>query len=384
LEKQKDKRKEKIEPITLESTHLSRVDYNDLGMNFQFTFEKVADKFFSTKERSIDDNLKKIKEKGIEIGKPEIPNKLIVDAEIEDYDNFIKEIKGKGEDLDKDISRNDLERTYNLLCFNIIVHQEEENKKFAPERSWGRLKTALNVWFQKRITPKREEYYRIIVKDLLKDESILKGIISEALEKHKPIRDKEVKEKESQKESHPELEIPREIQFFTDDYEEISELKSTTLDSGKVIELSKNAMQPFYLRKKYIGKENEMSFMRFLEQNNSIEWWYKNGDSGSENFAVKYFDEDQNKESLFYPDWIVKLKDGKILILDTKKGLTAKNNDTKVKAEALQKWIEKSYHKNLVGGIAANVSGIWKINKNKTYKWDRNYSEWINLGTIMK
>jgi len=370
LEKQKDKRKEKIEPITLESTHLSRVDYNDLGMNFQFTFEKVADKFFSTKERSIDDNLKKIKEKGIEIGKPEIPNKLIVDAEIEDYDNFIKEIKGKGEDLDKDISRNDLERTYNLLCFNIIVHQEEENKKFAPERSWGRLKTALNVWFQKRITPKREEYYRIIVKDLLKDESILKGIISEALEKHKPIRDKEVKEKESQKESHPELEIPREIQFFTDDYEEISELKSTTLDSGKVIE--------------YIGKENEMSFMRFLEQNNSIEWWYKNGDSGSENFAVKYFDEDQNKESLFYPDWIVKLKDGKILILDTKKGLTAKNNDTKVKAEALQKWIEKSYHKNLVGGIAANVSGIWKINKNKTYKWDRNYSEWINLGTIMK
>jgi len=127
-----------------------------------------------------------------------------------------------------------------------------------------------------------------------------------------------------------------------------------------------------------------MSFIRFLEQNDFIEWWYKNGDSGSENFAVKYFDEDQNKESLFYPDWIVKLKEGKILILDTKKGLTAKNNDTKLKAEALQEWIEKSCHKNIVGGIVANVSGIWKINKNKTYKWDGNYSDWINLGTIMK
>ncbi|MHA1491311.1 MAG: DEAD/DEAH box helicase [Promethearchaeota archaeon] len=373
------KRKDEIKPIILESTHLSRVDYNDLGMNFQFTFEKVADKFFGIKDGFIGDNLKKIKSKGIETGKPEIPNKLIVDAEIEDYDNFVEEIKNKGEDLEKDISRNDLERTYNLLCFNILAHQEEENKKFAPERSWGRLKTALNVWFQKRITPKREEYYRVIVKDLLKDDSILRQVVSEALQEHKPIRAKEVKEKEAKKESHPQLEIPREILFFTDDYEEISELNQTTLDSGKVIKLSKNAMQPFYLLKSYRGKENETTFIRFLEQKDSVDWWYKNGDSGSENFAVKYFDEDQNKDSLFYPDWIIKLNNGKLYILDTKKGMTAKDNDTKLKAEALQKWIKNSGQKNIIGGIVANVSSIWKINKNKTYKWDQNYSEWENL-----
>ena len=373
------KRKEQIKPIILESTHLSRADYNDLGMNFQFTFEKVADNFFGIKDGFIGDNLKKIKSKGIETGKPEIPNKLIVDAEIEDYDNFVEEIKNKGEDLEKNISRNDLERTYNLLCFNIIAHQEEENKKFAPKRSWATLKRSLNVWFQKRVTPKREEYYRVIVKDLLKDDSILRQVISKALQEHKPIRAKEVKEKEAKKESHPQLEIPREILFFTDDYEEISELNQTTLDSGKVIKLSKNAMQPFYLLKSYRGKENETTFIRFLEQKDSVDWWYKNGDSGSENFAVKYFDEDQNKESLFYPDWIIKLNNGKIFILDTKKGMTAKDNDTKLKAEALQEWIKHSEHKNLVGGIVANVSRIWKINKNKTYKWDQNYSEWENL-----
>lgn len=378
------KRKENIKPIILESTHLSRIDYNDLGMNFQFTFEKVADKYFGTKEGFIGDNLKKIKEKGIETGKPKIPNKLIVNAEIEDYDNFVEEIKKKGEDLEKDISRNDLERTYNLLCFNIIAHQEEENKKFAPERSWGRLKTALNVWFQKRINLKREEYYRVIVKDLLKDDSVLKRIISEALEEHKPIRAREVKEKEAKKEKQIELEIPREILFFTDDYEEISELKQTTLGSWEVVKLSKNAMQPFYLLKSYTGKENEITFIRFLEQKDSVDWWYKNGDSGSENFAVKYFDEEQNKESLFYPDWIIKLKDGKIYILDTKKGMTAKDKDTKLKAEALQGWIKNFGHKNIIGGIVANVSGIWKINKNKNYKWDQNYSEWDNLDEEIK
>ncbi len=75
------KRKEEIKPIILESTHLSRVDYNDLGMNFQFTFEKVADKYFGTKEGFIGDNLKKLRSKGIETGKPEIPHKLIVDAD---------------------------------------------------------------------------------------------------------------------------------------------------------------------------------------------------------------------------------------------------------------------------------------------------------------
>ncbi|ODS39905.1 MAG: hypothetical protein A7315_10165 [Candidatus Altiarchaeales archaeon WOR_SM1_79] len=376
------KRKEDIKPITLESTLLSRTDYNDLGWKFQFTFERVADEFFGTREGPVWDNVPKIKDKGIETGKPIIPNKLIVDAEIEDYDNFVEEIKNKGEDLEKDISRNDLERTYNLLCFNIIAHQEEENKKFAPERSWGRLKSALNVWFEKRITPYREEYYRVIVRDLLKEDSVLRRIISKALEKHKPIRQKEVKEKEIRRERMLSLEIPREQLFFTEDYEEISELKQTTIDSGKTIKISKNAMQPFYLAKSYKGKENETSFIRYLEQKESVEWWYKSGDSGSENFAIKYVDKDEDKEKLFFPDWIIKLKNGKILILDTKQGLTAKSNDTKYKAEALQEWINKN-KKDIDGGIVVSVSGIWKINNNKEYNWDPNYSEWENLDELI-
>jgi type III restriction enzyme len=368
------KRKKNISLITLNSIHLSRTDYNDLGFKFQFTFEKVADKYFGTKEGFIPDNLKKLKNKGLETGKPQISNKLIVDAEIEDYDNFVEEIKNKGEDLEKDISRNDLERTYNLLCFNIIAYQEEEGKKFAPERSWGRLKTALNVWFQKRIKSKREDYYRVFVKDLLKEDSTLRKVISSALEKHKPLRQKEIKEKEQKKERKIVLEIPRKILFFTEDYEEINKIDKINVKSC--------AMLPFYNHKKYRGKENEERFVKYLESKKGIEWWYKSGDSGSENFAVKYFDLDEDKYRLFYPDWIIKLKNGKILIVDTKQGLSAKTNDTKFKAEALHQWIK--INKNIMGGIVVNVSDIWKINFNKKYKWDVNYSEWKNLDDFVK
>ena len=45
----------------------------------------------------------------------------------------------------------------------------------------------------------------------------------------------------------------------------------------------------------------------------------KMGDSGSEHFAIDFYDEAEKKEKLFYPDWIIAIK-GLTLILDTKTG----------------------------------------------------------------
>ncbi|GAH67059.1 unnamed protein product, partial [marine sediment metagenome] len=163
-----------------------------------------------------------------------IQNKLVVDAEIEDYDNFVNEIRNKGDDLSEDTSSHDIQRLYNLVCFNMIAKQEEESKKFAPERSWGKLKTALNIWFSKRTNEPRSTYYTIIVNDLLKPDSTLRKVISKALEIYRPIRQKEVKIKETRVRRIEDLEIPRSSLFFTEDYEEIEDLK-------------KNAMIPFYI-----------------------------------------------------------------------------------------------------------------------------------------
>jgi len=284
----------------------------------------------------------------------------------------VREIRDKGEDLSEDTSKHDIERMYNLLCFNIIAKQEEENKKFAPERSWGKLKTALNVWFSEKIQEKRSAYYTIIVNDLLKPDSVLRKVISAALEKYRPIRQEEVKNKASRVRRTEDLEIPRPSLFFTEDYDEMKNL-------------NKNAMTPFYIRKNYTGKKNEIEFIRYIESKD-VDWWYKNGRSGSEHFSIPFYDDIERKEKLFYPDWIIKVKDT-ILILDTKQGLsgTVGTADTKSKAEALQKWIQKQNKngKKYKGGIIANVAEIWKINDNDEYNVDANYSEWKNLSEVL-
>lgn len=366
-------RKDGIKPIILQSTFMERTDYNDLGDSFQFTFKDVADGYFDVKEKESIENIKnKLIVKGLELYNVKIRNKLIVDAEIEDYDNFVKEIRDKGEDLSTDTSKNDIERMYNLLCFNIIAKQEEENKKFAPERSWGKLKTALNVWFTEKIQEKRSAYYTIIVNDLLKQDSILRKVISESLEKYRPIRQEEVKKKESRARRTEELEIPRPSLFYTEDYKE-----KTNIDEVK---LSKNSMEPFYVEEVYPGRQNELNFIKYLETKKSVIWWYKNGNYGSEHFSLPYYDKEEQKERLFYPDWIIKLKE-KVLILDTKQGMTVDSRDTKYKAEALQEWLDGRKDK-IAGGIIVHVSGVWRVNNKKEYNYDPNSKDWGYLDEL--
>jgi len=367
------KRKDGIKPIILQSTFMGRTDYNDLGDSFQNTFKEVADKYFDVEKKEfIENTKKKLIAKGLMLYNVKVPIKLIVDAEIEDFDNFVKQIKERGGDLIGETSKNDIERMYNLLCFNIIAKQEEENKKFAPERSWGKLKTALNVWFAEKIQEKRIAYYTIIVNDLLKQDSILRKVIAESLEQYRPIRQEEVKKKESRARRIEDLEIPRLSLFYTEDYEEIKDL-------------SKNSMTPFYIGKNYNGKKNETEFITYVESKN-VDWWYKSGNSGSEHFSIPFYDDLERKEKLFYPDWIIKIKDT-ILILDTKQGLsgTVGSADTKRKAEALQKWIKEQNKagKKFKGGIISKVAEVWKINNNDEYKADANYTEWKNLSEIL-
>ncbi|MCX6799521.1 MAG: hypothetical protein NT091_00015, partial [Candidatus Falkowbacteria bacterium] len=80
---------------------------------------------------------------------------------------------------------------------------------------------------------KREDYYRLIVKDLLRPDSQLKNILSKAFEIYRPIREGEIKQKSQRSKRIERVEIPPKTLFYTDDYEAIENIK-------------KSAMQPFY------------------------------------------------------------------------------------------------------------------------------------------
>ena len=353
------RRRDDIKPLNFESIFMSRADYNDLGDSFQATFKEAADNYFGLKKDEATIQIKNKIGKVIDIDDLHIQNELIVGAEIKDYDNFISDLKDKGEDLSLDSSKNDLERLYNLICFNLIALQEDENKKYAPERSWGKVKTAFNVYFAQTLKMKREEYYKLIVKDLLKPDSQLKNILAESLGTYRIIRESEVKHKAQRAKRVETVEVPPKLLFYTDDFEAVA--KS-----------SKSAMQPVYLQKEYLGKVNENKFIEYLEVKPNIEWWYKNGDFGSEFFAIPYVDNGHDK--MFYPDWIVKTSKG-LLILETKAGDTAMSEQTKAKAAALQNWIKTQTGK-IEGGIIVSDAGIWKINKNEKYQYSEDFKGW--------
>ncbi len=346
-------RKKNVKQIKLESVFMTRADYNDLGDSFQTTFKQVADKKLDVKKMDL---------------KPKVTNGLIVGVEIDDYDNFTKELFEEGGSYDEEMSRHDLERLYNLICFKKIATQTDENKKFAPERSWGKLKTALNIYLMEKLKISRAEAYKIVVHDLVSSASELSPIIGDALLAYRPIREQEINKKAARLKRVEHIEMPREALFFTDLYEKLP--------------VKKSAMEPFWIEKGMFGGVNEKAFIEFLEspKNKSVVWWHKNGDSGSEHFSISYYNPDENREKLFYPDWIIQTKD-RIYIVDTKAGITAESNDTRYKAEALQAWLKSM--KNFDGGIVVQDGpNGWKINRKAKYSYDYSMKGWDKLELI--
>ncbi len=85
----------------------------------------------------------------------------------------------------------------------------------------------------------------------------------------------------------------------------------------------------------------ERLFERYCENNDSVEWVYRNGDTGQQYFSIIYTT-GINKQMLFYPDYIVKLKNGDVWIIETKGGEDWAGNDrnidkyAEIKFEALR------------------------------------------------
>lgn len=119
-----------------------------------------------------------------------------------------------------------------------------------------------------------------------------------------------------------------------------------------------HALQPFFELNTASSPEKE--FADFLEENTEhIDWWYKNGDKGRQHYAIEYIDEGGNKTP-FYVDFVIRLKNGKIMLFDTKTSnsepLTAHR-----KHNALNAYIVAENEKgaNLVGGVIVKDGMNW-------------------------
>lgn len=123
-------------------------------------------------------------------------------------------------------------------------------------------------------------------------------------------------------------------------------------------EIENHALFPFYEQN---GASNpEKLFKQFLIDNaDKIQYWYKNGDSGREHFAIDYVDSNGVKR-LFYVDFIVVTMDNRIGLFDTK---TLKSDIVDAnKHNALRKWMRNN-GEQYFGGILIPVetAGVWKF-----------------------
>ncbi len=356
------KRKDGVTNVELQSDFVSRIDYGDLSSTYEF--QKSFLNTFCTHfdiDNALDfkiDRPAKLVAKGIDIN-PKVTSQVIVNAVFEDYDKLNLDYRNKGQDKTVDLSANDIEKMFTYFCFQLLREQTEVEAKISNvARSWSPLKTAFRVWFEQNLTDNSEIYYKVLVHDLQKEaSSVFRPILTQALKDYRPILNKliEKRKKAAEKREAPLFSIQKEY-AFTEDYELI-EAKLCVLDK-------------FYHLKEYKGKINETNFINYLEGKSAqLEWWFKNGSSGKDAYCFKYKNTSTEEESLFYPDWILKFKDGKIGIFDTKSGNTATN--TEGRAEALAKKIItlNATGLKIVGGIALQENAQWYFNCSENYQY---------------
>jgi type III restriction enzyme len=141
-------------------------------------------------------------------------------------------------------------------------------------------------------------------------------------------------------------------------------------------QLKFSVLQPYYettLQNKQF--ETEQQFIKYLEDSNKVNWWFKNGEGHGSFFAVPYTDND-GEDKPFYVDFIVKMEDGRIGLFDTKKGITAEIAGPK--SNGLQKYIREQNKegKGLFGGIVEPKAGsFWFFNKEEYY-FDKELTAW--------
>lgn len=100
---------------------------------------------------------------------------------------------------------------------------------------------------------------------------------------------------------------------------------------------------------------SEVKFEKYCERAEGVDWWFKNGDKGSEYFSIVYTD-NAGKQKLFYPDYLLSVN-GRIWIIETKGGFDRTGGSEDIDLYTPKKFaVLKSYlsRHGLSGGIVRN------------------------------
>lgn len=367
----------------LQTEYMSRVDYGDLGKSWEFQqclVKTFNDYFGITAEDVFDVVVKdKLRAKHLQIV-PRLEQQIVVNARFKDLDQISFHFNGN--DMSREVSRHDVQKLFSKMCVDLLREQTDDDAKIANiARSFGTLKSALRLWFKSYAFREEDDdaRYRIFLADVLNkgESSIFRYLVTQTLKVHFPMREENVRKRreEAEQQETTTFKILK-TYAYSDDYEGL--------------EMERCLFKPFYIRKNYDGRDNELKFAKYLDKQECIEWWMKNGDSGRDWLSIRYFNETTQRKELFYPDWIYKKKDGTIGIWDTKGGQTALSVETKNKAEELQRHIKilNSHDREGIryeGGIVIQANAMWYCNNRNEYLYVQGSTEgWKNMNEVFR
>ena len=320
------KRKDSYTPTPIKSYYRNRVDYGDITSSFHDVFDREFCHYFGI--RYVEDsyvpdpyvdNVEKMKAKGVKteyFGEDGIPNNVVIHSK--DIENK-KVFDAQQAMLNCHYSDEDLQ-----IIFENIIRNNLSG--FAPKRSVPTVKAAILKAFRKYLNLKSANKGIMYIQNMIiSNESIFSELLSVATTNYKQVHELEVSAKQD-KEINENWEIAPEKNYNSE--------TTAKLDSKLSL------YQPLYVELKN-GKTNalEEKFIHYLDEHEDvIEWFWKNGSEHMKtNFGIEKSD-----GSTFQPDFIIKFKNGKIGIFDTK-AAGFNEADNEVKALAFSQFLLDEY-----------------------------------------
>ena len=318
-----------IEGVSLPSVYLHRQDYGDLTSSFIDVLVRALDARFGITDG---DNVNKAYEKAdveLELEDLELQKPILADVVLSDIDLAREQIGILDTDkINADVSTANIQREFDYLA-------RLWSLPFAPARSYTKVKSAIYKWFN-HIGYNEQRWTEVqkIIACSANNQRVFAETIKSAQLEYERVKSKELATRRTRTDFT--FELPK-SDDFGDNYE--------------LIQANKYPYDNAYLQIK--RSDPEKYFEEMLERSDNVVWWYKNGEDKDRYFAVAYevTDEETNVVSQrgFYPDFIVRYKDGKIGIYDTKAGMTVTDKKTYAKSDALQAYLAE--HDHLTGGI---------------------------------
>lgn len=363
-------RRQNLNNVTLSSVYIERTscERNRLGPDFKKVLRDVITEMFGLKplqysfnffDDEEDNNNTEVQESNVSKNRKLVDGKLKLDVRNISI-TLPKDVEFTGESEAIQInSQTKFVRTYSELTRALLIYCRQSIEGFEKSHSTEVLANYLVELL--------EEFFEVFDSDAKKiilyheNKPSFTDIISKALNRYKKILEQRQLNAKEKGFTNYKWEVPEERTYN----------ESTNVIEDSIIN---HALEPFVRLKNCSNAEK--GFILFLENNTKfIDWWYKNGDSGKQHYAISYFN-NNGERSLFYVDFIVRMKNGQLFLFDTK--TEGSDQEAVNKHNALIDYIteENKTGKNLKGGIIIGADENWryssfKINNTEdTVNWE--------------